>query len=183
MELYKKYFTLNIKNDSELKRKLQEYFQFYNFELSEKEENQYNFFKKTSFLNGWNYNPLNWASTANIKITDNKLEISYINEGNSQITPFAFDELFTSFFNNLDLFLNKSIDFKEENSIEIKIAKKKVIYQFLIILFSIACFVILSKLLFQNFNLRFFESFVIAIGAIFSLKLLNQYWIHKIAES
>lgn len=183
MEVYKKAITIKVENDSDFKRKLKAYFQFYNFQFKDQEENKLVFFKKKSFLSGWKYNPLNWESIVNIKITNNNLEISYINEGNAQITPFAFDELFTSFFHNLELYLNKSIDFKEKNNIEIKKVKKRVIFQFLILLLSIICFGLIGKFFLQKFRIQFFDYFSIAIGGLITLKLINQYWINKMTEN
>ena len=181
MEIYKKRFKLNSQNKSNLKQKLEQYFQFYGFELSETDKNSLVFFKKFSFLSGWKFNPLNWESEVKITSTNNSLEIIYINEGNSQITPFAFEDLFNSFFNNLESYLNNSIDFKEKNKVEIKKAKRRIFYQFLIIIVSIIAFGFLGKFLLEEFRIQFFNVFGSLIGAFLSLKLINEYWINKFA--
>ena len=180
---FKKNFTFKIENDNNLTLKLKQYFQFYSFEISEEEENSFVFFKKSSILSGWKYNPLNWESKVKIHTNNNILEITYTNEGNSQITPFAFDELFTSFFQNLELHINKSIDFKEKNNIEVQKAKKRIVLQFLILILSILSFALISQLLIQKFRIRFIEIFGILIGAFLSLKFINQYWINKTARN
>lgn len=180
MHPYKKKFALKIENNNNFRQNLKQYFLFYNFDYSEKEENTILFFKKFSYLSGWRFNPLNWESEIKITILNNTLEIAYINKGNSQITPFAFDGLYNSFFNNLNLFVNKSIDFKEKNKQEIKKAKQKVFLQFLIIIACIFVFVIIGWLLKKEFNLHFLSKFSVVIGALLSLKMLNKYWIHKV---
>lgn len=72
------------------------------------------YYKKASFFDSWKFNPLNWGSNIKITAEDNILKISYLNEGNSQITPYAFDDLFKAFFKNLELYLNNSINFQEK---------------------------------------------------------------------
>ncbi|MDG1040684.1 MAG: hypothetical protein P8H13_00195 [Polaribacter sp.] len=182
MKPYKRNTTLTINENFDFKRSLKEYFQYYNFEFKEEEKNQFTFYKKHSLLNGWKFNPLNWESKIYIKTTNNKLEINYTNEGNGQITPFAFVSLFSSFFNNLKLFLTNSIDYKEKNNIAIKKARRKIFLSFLMILASVACFAILGDFVSKNFNVRFLRVLSIIIGSLFSLKMINHYWISKALE-
>jgi hypothetical protein len=180
MQIYKKDFTFNIEDVDDLKRKVQVYFQFYGFQISEIKTNQITFIKKSSLFTGWSFNPLNWQSKVLVKYVNNALKLSYFNEGNNQLTPFAFENLFISFFNYLDLYLNTSIDFKEKNKFEIKKAKKKTLSLLLIIIFCILTFSLLLNICFQNLDIPYFSNFGIIIVAYLTLKFINQYWINKV---
>lgn len=181
MKPYKKKITVKVETNNNLKHKLKQYFKFYGFDFSENDQNSFVFFKKFSFLDGWKYNPLNWESKVDIKLSKNTLEINYINEGNSHITPYAFNDLFISFFNNLESYLNTSTDFKEKNKTEIKKAKKKILFQFLIIIISVICFALIGRLILEKFRIQFFDIFGVIIVGLISLKLINQFWINKLA--
>lgn len=98
MKIYKKDFTFIVDDVDDLKRKVQVYFQFYGFQISGIKNDQIIFIKKSSLITGWSFNPLNWESKVLVKYVNNTLKVSYSNTGNNQLTPFAFDKLFISFF-------------------------------------------------------------------------------------
>lgn len=177
MEHYKKTFRFkNGHNLDNTKLKIQNYFKFYNFQILEQEENNFIFFKKFSILSGWKFNPIDWESQVNIQLTENTITIKYVNEGNAQITPFAFNEFFISFFTNLQLYINKSIDFKENNNAIIKKAKQKVVLQFLLVFVLLGFFYAITHSIFEQSKII---TIGIIIASLLSLKLVNQYWQSK----
>ena len=180
MTPFKKEFVFKIENNSTIVEKLKNYFKIYSFQFKKNENKDLVFFKKFSFFQGWKINPLNWESKITISISDNNISIKYTNEGNAHITPFAFENLFNTFFKNLELYLNKSIPFEANNQTEIKKAKQKILLQFSIIIIGIFLFVALGRFLINEFNFHLLSKFSIAIGGILSLKMLNQYWLQKL---
>lgn len=179
MSPFEKEFGFKTENGQLSSKKLKNYFTKYNFKLREDQNNKIIFFKKFSFLQGWHINPLNWESEIVIYISDKIIKIKYTNYGNATITPFAFENLFNLFFNNLELYLTKSTNYELNNQTIIKKAKQKVLFHFLIIAACICFFILLGIFFKQEFNSEFLNKFGILIGAIFSLKLINQYWIYK----
>ena len=177
MENYKKIFKFeNEHNLADTKLKLQNYFKFYNFQYLEQEGNNLIFFKKFSFVSGWKFNPIHWESQVHIHLTENAITIKYVNEGNAQITPFAFNEFFISFFTNLQLYINKSINFKENNIAIIKKAKQKVVLQFLLVFVLLAFFYSITYSIFEQTKII---TIGIIIASLLSLKLVNRYWQSK----
>ncbi|WP_026775227.1 hypothetical protein [Polaribacter sp. Hel_I_88] len=177
MEHYKK--TFRFKNEHNLantKLKIKNYFEFYNFQYEEQDENNFIFFKKFSFLSGWKFNPLHWESQVNIQLTENAITIKYVNEGNAHITPFAFNELFIRFFSNLQRYVSKSIDFKENNRILFKKAKQKVVFQFLIVFVFMG---LLYTVIHSFFGQSKIMYLAFMIACLLPLKLVNQYWQSK----
>jgi len=177
---YKKQYTFKIENSTTLKTRLNHYFKQYDFLFEEVAENQFIYFKKFSFLDGWKMNPLSWESKVVITIKNNTLSIDYYNEGNAQITPFAFDYLFSEFFKNLELYINQTINFEIKNQVAIQKAKQKIVKHFFIIIASVFAFVLLGMYLKETFNSNFVGYFSVIIGSYLSLKLINDYWFKKI---
>lgn len=181
MNSYKKEFTFKIADKSTFKEKLQYYFNFYGFNILENKEDEFVYFKKSSFFDGWKFNPINWGSKVKITEENNVLKISYLNEGNAQVTPFAFHNLFKTFFKNLELYLNNSINFEEKNSMAIKKAKQKFLSFFIIIIASLIVCILLGKFVSQKFNIQYLDTFSLIVGALLIPRIINNYWIHKIA--
>lgn len=181
MGSYKKEFTFKIVDKNTIEKKLHHYLNFYGFKILKNDKNQYVYYKKTSFLDGWKLNPLNWGSNVKITVKDNILKILYLNEGNSQITPYAFDDLFKTFFKNLELYLNNSINFQEKNIQAQKKAKLKILILFIIIITLIILCIIIGKFVSQKFSFEYLDIFLLIVGALLIPKIINKYWIHKVA--
>tara|TARA_R110002126_G_scaffold157104_1_gene304624 strand:+ start:55813 stop:56361 length:549 start_codon:yes stop_codon:yes gene_type:complete len=179
MHPYKKHYTFKTENSNALKTKLEHYFSKYNFLFEEGYENQFIFFKKFSVLDAWKINPLHWESKVIITLHNETISIRYSNEGNGQITPHAFDTLFTTFFKNLEVYINEAKGFKDCNLFAIKKAKQKIGIQYLIVIVIICVFVFFGNYLKEVFKIKALGYFFIVIGGLFSLKLINSYWINK----
>ncbi|WP_121667415.1 hypothetical protein [Mesonia aquimarina] len=119
----------NANNDENLKEKLQHYFSTYNFQLAQESSTEFNFSKKRSLLKtAWTINPLNWNANIEVKLIEGKkIIVEYVVEGNGQITPVAYADLFETFLINLKRYIATKKDFKEENQQAISSAKKKMI--------------------------------------------------------
>lgn len=78
-------------------------------------------------------NPLDWGSTITVIHTSDILKITYYVAGNMQITPIAFEKLFSEFINNLNLFINGNQSFTQSNSLD-ALAKQKLAKYYLKVL-------------------------------------------------
>ena len=179
MNIYKKELRIKIEKSKNTLEKTKIYFENYNYKFRENGNNEYVFFKKFSFLQGWTFNPLNWESEVIVNIFEDEILLKYSNYGNAHITPFAFQSLFDNFFKNLELYLTKSISFQLENKNEINKAKQKVLYSFLLIIIGTLITFALAKFLNETINFQLLHKFSIIVGALLSLKLINTYWIKK----
>ena len=125
MEKYNNNFEFTVSNNSKTKEKLKSYFKSYDFEQVKDENENLLFVKKWSILNGWKFNPLNWETKIDIKLSENnKVIINHIVHSNGFLTPNAFKSLFEKFLLNLEQFVEFNIKHKPNNIQEIKLAKE-----------------------------------------------------------
>ena len=178
MKNYNKNFEFDLKDNINLKNKIKQYLDVYNFEQKKDSNNHLVFIKEGGLLNGWKFNPLNWESEINIKLYENKRAIiQHTVLANGFLTPIAFTTLFKSFLINLEQFVNHNINFQENNSWQIKLAKRRVFkYHGLVIigiLLGLVCGIIFTKLS----GMELFSTIGIIFGASLTTKLINQYLI------
>lgn len=168
---------LKIRNVSNYKEKLREYFKFYNFQMKEISETEIEFYKKGSLFQDWRFNPLNWESKCVIKETDPEtLHILYSNQGNSSLTPSGFQFLFQNFINNIEGYLITKKDFKISNQKNIKIAKKRIFISFLIGTVGVILGGIIGNYIGNLLGVKGLFRYVgMYIGGFGLLKLVNNY--------
>ena len=174
MKKFKKHTRFKVFSSTNLEEKMKNYFSIYNFKSKKNSENEFVFFKKSSFFEGWKFNPLHWESTIKITIKDNKVYLSYFVEG-LYITPFAFSKLYNSFIDNFENYIIQNKKFEVENSNEIKLAKTYLIRYYLVILTGILIGVIGAKLSSNYFDTRIIGFLIIISCARMSEVLLNKY--------
>lgn len=169
---------ISINQEENFKEKIKIYFDFYNFELKENSEIEFEYYKKGSILDGWKLNPLNWKSHCKIHQTSSKtIEVTFTNEGNATLSPKVFEMTFNTFTSNLAEFITKNKDFVDSNQKSINKAKKRI----LIIFLAIITFAILGNFVGNYFSKilgggNLFSFLGIIIGGNLVLKLTNNYF-------
>jgi hypothetical protein len=176
MEDYKTIFEFNLKDTFALKDKLKLYFEFYDFKLKNDENNNFDFVKKGSMLDGWKINPLNWESKITIKISENdKVNTSYTAMSNGSISPIAMTPLYENFLSNLERFINYKEDFKDKNEVQIAKARKKVLKYYALVVLGIVLGSFLGAMLSHITEIKLFGYLGIILGALGTMKLINRY--------
>ncbi len=181
MKNYNKHFEFEIKNDLNPKGKIKQYFKTYNFE-QKTDNNHLVFVKKWSLLNGWKFNPLNWETKINVKLTKTKNNKAIINHtviSNGFLTPIVFSTLFKSFLLNLEQFVNQHINFKEKNNTQIKLAKKKVFKYYGLLIIGILLGLFTGIILKHFTGIKLFDTVGIIIGAITTKNIMNEYLVRQ----
>ena len=171
-------FEFTISNNFEIKEKLKSYFKSYDFEQIKDEKENLIFVKKWSILNGWKFNPLNWESKIDIKLTENnKVIIKHIVHGNGFLTPIAFTSLFEKFLSNLEQFLKYNKEHKTKNIQEVKLAKEKAFKYHGILILGVLTGLILGIIMTNATEITLLGTFGIIVGAIATEKIMNRYLI------
>ena len=173
MDFYRKSFEFVVDNQYDLEEKLTQYFELYNFKKKSESTNTFTFFKKSSLVDGWKMNPLNWESRITVIQNFDILSITYYVPGNMQITPIAFQKLYADFIGNLDLFINGNQNFTESNALQIALAKQKLTKYYLKVLLGITFGFIIGFFLEKLTGNNFLASLCIFLGGYGSLKLMN----------
>jgi len=173
MDFYRKSFDLIVENQYELEEKLTQYFELYNFKKNRESANRCTYFKKSSLLDGWKMNPLDWGSKITIAHNLDKLSITYYVSGNMQITPIAFEKLFSEFINSLDLFINGNHNFIESNALQIALAKQKLSKYYLKVLLGTTFGFIIGFFIEELTGNHLLGSLCVFLGGYGSLKLMN----------
>lgn len=178
MKDYNNNFEFSISNDLETTKKLKAYFKSYDFELIKDEKKNLIFVKKWSILNGWKFNPLDWESTIDIKLTQNKkVIINYIVHSNGHLTPVAFKSLFEKFLSNLEQYIVFNVNHKIKTNQDVKLAKEKVFKYHGILILGIIVGVFLGIIMSNATGINLLGTAGIIVGAIATQKLLNKYLI------
>ena len=176
MEKYINNFEFTISNNSETKEKLKSYFKSYDFEQVKDENENLLFVKKWSILNGWKFNPLNWETKIDIKLTENnKVIINHIVHSNGFLTPIAFKSLFEKFLLNLEQFVEFNEKHKTKNIQEGKLAKEKVYKYHGILILGILIGLFLGMIMTNVTGIKLFGTVGVIIGAIATEKIMNKY--------
>jgi F0F1-type ATP synthase assembly protein I len=178
MGKYNNNFEFTVSNNSETKEKLKSYFKSYDFEQVKDEKENLLFVKKWSILNGWKFNPLNWETKINIKLTENnKVIINHIVHSNGFLTPIAFKSLFEKFLSNLEQFVEFNEKHKTKNIQEIKLAKEKVYKYHGILILGILIGLFLGIIMTNITGIKLLGTVGIIVGAITTEKIMNKYLI------
>jgi hypothetical protein len=173
MDFYRKSFELIVENQYDLEEKLTQYFELYNFKINRESSNTYTFSKKSSLLDGWKMNPLDWGSRITIIHGSDTLVITYYVSGNSQITPIAFEKLFSEFINNLNLFINGNQNFTQSNALEIALAKQKLAKYYLKIFLGITFGFIIGFIIENLTGTQYLRTICVFLSFYGTIKLLN----------
>ena len=169
-------FEFTISNNSETKEKLKSYFKSYDFEQVKDENEKLLFVKKWSILNGWKFNPLNWETKIDIKLTENnKVIINHIVHSNGFLTPIAFKSLFEKFLLNLEQFVEFDIKHKPNNIQEIKLAKEKVFKYHGILILGTVVGMFLGIIISNATGIKLLGTVGIIVGTIATEKIMNKY--------
>ncbi len=179
MDFYQKNFEFTLENKSNFEEKLKRYFELYNFKQNKISNNEFTFYKKWSLLDGWKTNPLHWKSKITIKQIDTKLFIDYNVDGNGQITPIAFGELFEGFIQNLIQYLNTNKDFEKSNAQQIAIAQKKIMTFFLLITLGIGLGFIVGFFFEKLLGSKIIGYISVLAGGYLPLKFINNSILEK----
>jgi hypothetical protein len=176
MEKYNNNFEFTVSNNSKTKEKLKSYFKSYHFEQVKDENENLLFVKKWSISNGWKFNPLNWETKIDIKLSENnKVIINHIVHSNGFLTPNAFKSLFEKFLLNLEQFVEFNIKHKPNNIQEIKLAKEKVFKYHGILILGVVVGMFLGIILSTATGIKLLGTLGIIVGAIATEKIMNKY--------
>ena len=176
MEKYNNNFEFTVSNNSKTKEKLKSYFKSYDFEQVKDENENLLFVKKWSISNGWKFNPLNWETKIDIKLSENnKVIINHIVHSNGFLTPNAFKSLFEKFLLNLEQFVEFNIKHKPNNIQEIKLAKEKVFKYHGILILGVVVGMFLGIILSTATGIKLLGTLGIIVGAIATEKIMNKY--------
>ncbi|WP_179344671.1 hypothetical protein [Winogradskyella ursingii] len=176
MNNYNNIIEFEFSDSSRFKRKLEYYFDYYNFDQIENNKNEFVFEKKWSLSNGWKFNPLDWETTIKIKLIENRMAIiKYDVISNGVLSSVAFSSLFETFICNLEKFINQEIDFKKKNIKCIRLAKQKVYKYHGILIVGIISGLSLGVILTNLTGKTFFGTLGVVMGAIITEKLINSY--------
>ena len=173
---YEKNYTYEINYKSDFENRIKYYFEFYGFNFSKENKNNFLISKKSSVFDGWKFNPLNWESIIYIELIDEKeVLINYRNEGNGSFDPSVYPDLFDIFFTNLISFVSKKTEFKDKNQNAIKKAKMKFLAFIPAIIFGSIIGFYLASYFYKLTELKIFGLMLIVICIMTSLKLMNIY--------
>ena len=179
MDFYRKSFELIVENQYDLEEKLTQYFELYNFKLNRESSNTYTFFKKSSLLDGWKMNPLDWGSRVTVIHTSDILKITYYVAGNMQITPIAFEKLFSEFINNLNLFINGNQSFTQSNSLEVALAKQKLAKYYLKVLLGVTFGFIVGFFIENLTGTHYLKTICVFLSFFWDNKIIESKYYHK----
>ena len=154
--------------------KIVRYFKEYGFLIKEKGTNNYLFYKKSTWLEGWKMNPLQWESEIQVFIINDEIQISY-NVAGVYVSPYAFKDLYNSFLANFENYIIKNDSFILENKSLVKAAKNQLCMYYGILLIGV--WLAYSIAMFFN---KFFGSFFFGMLVLYGVcrlfeKLLNYY--------
>ncbi|MDR6300368.1 hypothetical protein [Mesonia maritima] len=174
MRTYNRNIEFSFENKLQAEERIDRYLTYYNFQRIEKSSDSIVYARKNSLLaDGWTINPLKWNTEIRIIISSNRFFINYKNEGNGQITPLAFSNLFDNFLKNLKLSVLKGISVKEENKREITSAKKRIIAHGVVLIicgfFGLSIGYFFDKLI----GVEFLSILLFPLGLILSQSAIN----------
>ncbi|RXG25460.1 hypothetical protein [Leeuwenhoekiella marinoflava] len=181
MKGYHKNFKLDIDDTLVIRNKINDYFKTYDFEQLAVGNDTIFFFKKPSFLNSWEDNPLNWEMEIEVHFSkNNKALITHRVNHNNILTSKAFSELFENFLLNLNYFLVDNRDFKDVNTQALKVAKEKLYKYYALIITGILLGYLSGILLANSTEIALFRIIGVVMGGIMTEKLVNSYLSNKV---
>lgn len=126
METFKTTRSFKIMPPKIEKEKICNYFEAYGFKTKEKANNHFLFYKKSSLLEGWKMNPLDWESEIELYLEEDQIRLTYIVEG-LYITPIPFKSLYTGFLHQFANHIRRNTSHRLENKIAIRKAKRQLL--------------------------------------------------------
>jgi hypothetical protein len=161
-------------------KKTKLYFQFYDFDLIKDKNDHLIFIKKASLFQGWKWNPLDWESEINIKLSETKkIAIHYTIKSNGFLTPIAFSKLYIAFLSHLEKYLTNNENFELKNSYQVLLAKKKVFKYHIILLCVILAGLFMGNNLSKITGISLLGTLTIIIVAVATQKIMSCYFIKK----
>ncbi|WP_370407858.1 hypothetical protein [Tenacibaculum dicentrarchi] len=181
----KEYFNdveFKVKDNLKLKSNLKNYFESDGFIAVENEKDQLLFTKKSTLLDGWKLNILNWEAKINIEVKQKDNVVIHHNvktKGFGFITPVAFSRLFEKYLYHLESYINNNECYKSKNIELIKLGKIKMLKYIALLILGIFTGLCLGSVLENMTGIELLGYLGIIIGFKGTEIMMNKYLIKK----
>jgi len=123
----KRYLQFEIESDSQLSKKVINYFDRSGFKLLEQNDNCLKFTFNSSILNTWTFNPLKWKSDIVVLINGKEIKAKFLIDTSAQIVTAEVKEAWQVFIDNFRQYITDGIEFEEVNTEAVKRARQSIL--------------------------------------------------------
>jgi len=123
----KRYLQFEIESDSQLSKKVINYFDRSGFKLLEQNDNCLKFTFNSSILNTWTFNPLKWKSDIVVLINGKEIKAKFLIDTSAQIVTAEVKEAWQVFIDNFRQYIIDGIEFEEVNTEAVKRARQSIL--------------------------------------------------------
>jgi hypothetical protein len=123
----KRHLQFKIERDSQLSKKVFNYFDRSGFKLVEQNDNCLKFTFNSRILDTWIFNPLKWKSDIVVLINDKEIKAKFLIDTSAQIVTAEVKEAWQVFIDNFRQYIIDGIEFEEVNTEAVKRARQSIL--------------------------------------------------------